>query len=927
MHTHNNLWKALIMTVAIGVATANALTPAGTLIRNQASATYQIGGEEYTSTSNEVVTEVLPVYGLDLLLNGQDISEATNPVVTQHAYVGNNVYFQYELRSYANTGDTVNITELVKDASSTMPDPSAIYIYEDVNGNGAVDPGEPLIGAWDPSTNSWANVYQDQDGDGNPDIYLPLNGSKFFILAYTIPTTANDGDVYVLGVSVESHGNASIVDPGTEGGNNYHKVIVSVDASIWASKSAAPQEVAQGDTVTYTISGSNVGGQTTDNVSIEYDNDEDGTSDGTLSGVILKDGIDTSLVYFAGGISGLPGGEVLYHYDGDGDNISYWQTDAPSDSTLVDSIAYVFPNIDPGQQFEFSFKVKVRDLEPNTQIHNRAIIEYGRQSASDTTFTTNDIIVTVSGEGAYQYVVFIGPYHKSDTTGSGGSTNTDIAAVDTVAAGACIFDTVTVSNHGNTSDEYDLTYSIGGAGDPDWVTSVSFLHMDGTTPIANNRIILAAGDSMDVMVRICIHDTVNTTSTDLDITLTATSVNQPDTFNQTHIVIDSIVGVSLDIGNYDGVAGSVNNAPADSTTNPGRCVTFPLDVLNNSGVSDVYSLSATLPDNWTVTFYPDEDGDGIADSTVPVTQIGPVAPGEEGHVVAVVCIPSNQSPGTQNVTFTATSTRDSTVSDAITNTVTVNAVCSIDIDPDRHATGFPGGVVTYQHRVMNLGNTSVSVTINVSSERGWTYVVLNSVGDEIISGPFTLDAGADSIINIRVFIPSDAAVGQADIATIEATTGTCTDTVTEVTEVIAGALQLTKYIMDPNHDGTADDSTFYSYGIPYSASTDSGTIWYRIHFKNISTDTVRKPVINEPIPTNTELLGDFGDSLPSGKLMYDYSSDGGQTWNGWTVTAPTDPSITNLKIGLDINDDNSVDEDDVLLPGQSGYIEFKVKIK
>ncbi len=930
MNVHKNLRRAFVVMAISGlIASANALTPAGTLIRNQASATYQVNGEQYTSTSNEVVTEVLAVYGLDLLLNGQDESEPDHPVVVQHAYVGNEVYFQYEIRSYANTGDTVNITELVK-GTSTMPDPDAIYVYEDVNGNGAVDAGEPLVGTWDPATNDWSSVSQDQDGNSQPDIYVPLGESKFFIVSYTIPSTANDGNEYILGVTVQSHGNSSIEDPQSgENGNNYHKVVVSVDASIWANKSAAPQAVAQGDTVTYTISGSNVGGQVTDDVSLEYDNNEDGTPDGTLQGVILKDGINTSYVYFAGGVTGTPSGTPVYFYHG------YWHTTAPAtaaDSQAVDSIGYVFPMIDPGQQFEFSFKVKVRDnLDPDTRISNRAIIEYGRQSANDTTFTTNDVIVTVSGAGAYQYQVFIGPYNHSDAVGgNGGTANTDTAAVDIVAAGSCEYDTVTISNAGNTSDEYDLSYSLGGSGDTDWITSVSFLNMDGSTPIPNNRVTLAAGDSMHVIVRYCVHDTVDVTGTDLDITIRATSVNEPDTYNLTHIIVDSIIGLSVDLGNNDGNPGSVNNGTVTDTTDPGNCVTFPLDVLNNSGVSDVYSLSATLPDNWTVTFYPDEDGDGQADSTVPITQVGPVDPGEEGHVVARVCIPSDQAPNTFDVIFTATSTRDSEVSDNITDRVTINTVCRIDIDPDRHATGFPGGVVTYQHRVINLGNTSVNVTITVSSERGWTYVVLDSAGTGVISSSFPLDVGADSVIHIRAFIPSDAPVGQADIATISVSTGTCTDTVTDVTEVIAGALQLTKWIMDPNHDGTADDSATYSYGIPYSSSTDSGTIWYRVYYKNISTDTVKLPIIYEPIPANTELLdGTLSGTVPAGQLLYSYSTDGGSTWSSWSNSSASWPvaNITNIRFGVDTSGDGAITEDDVILSGQTGYIEFKVKIE
>ena len=928
----NNLLKVAVVLVVSGVMTAaTALTPAGTVIRNQASAIYKIGDTEYTSTSNEVMTEVQAVYNLDLLLNGQDESQASNPVVVQHAYVGNDVYFQYEVRSYSNTRDTIDITQLVKDASSDMPDPSQISVYEDANGNGAVDPGEQLLGVWDPASSSWSSVSQDLNGNGYPDVYVDMNSSKFFVVTYTIPSGASDGQKYILGVTVQSGGNSSVQDPGTsESGNNYHEVVVTTDASIWANKTATPQQVAQGDTITYTISGSNVGGQATDTVSVGYDNDGDDNVDAYLYGVILRDGIDTSLVYFAGDLSGTPSGHEIYFYDANNDGTSAWHDTPPNDSTLIDSVGYVFPNIDPGQQFTFTFKVRVRDnVAADTSISNVAIIRYKLQSGTDTSFTTNNAVVTVNASGAYIYSVLIGPFGKPDSA-VGGDVNADTADYDTIAAGGYELDTVTVKNNGNVADEYVLSDSVLTSGGDVKISSITFLHLDGSTPIANNRISLDAGDSMDVVVRIAINDTADYQGNDIVIAVKATSVNYSDSFNITHIVIDSIIGLSVDIGNADGTAGSVNNTPADSSSNPGRCVTFPLDVLNQSGVSDVYALSYHIPNGWTVTFYPDQNGDGTPDTLVPITQVGPVSAGEEGHAVAYVCIPDNQSPGTYDVNFVAYSTRDTVVRDSITNTVTVNTVCQIDIDPDRHGTGFPGGFVTYQHRVTNFGNSTVNVTININSQRGWTYIVLNSDGDAVISGSFELEPGADSIIYIRAFVPSDAAPGQSDIAIIEATTGSCADTITDVTDVIAGALLLTKWIMDPNHDNTVNDSSYHTYGVPYSYDSDSGTIYYRVHYKNISTDTVKSPIIYEPVPTNTIVLdGTAGGSVPAGQLLYSYSTDGGNTWSAWSTTNsgwPVD-NITNIKFGIDTNNDNTITDDDVILPGESGYIEFKVKIE
>ena len=58
----------LVLALTLFAANAQAQTPAGTTIRNQASATFQDAvGNSYSTTSNEVITIVLPVYGVSVL--------------------------------------------------------------------------------------------------------------------------------------------------------------------------------------------------------------------------------------------------------------------------------------------------------------------------------------------------------------------------------------------------------------------------------------------------------------------------------------------------------------------------------------------------------------------------------------------------------------------------------------------------------------------------------------------------------------------------------------------------------------------------------------------------------------------------------------------------------------------------------------------
>ena len=68
----------LLVVLCMSAVAVLAQTPAGTQIRNRSSATFEdLSGNTYTTISNEVVTIVLPVYGVSIL---PDDSGETPPV-------------------------------------------------------------------------------------------------------------------------------------------------------------------------------------------------------------------------------------------------------------------------------------------------------------------------------------------------------------------------------------------------------------------------------------------------------------------------------------------------------------------------------------------------------------------------------------------------------------------------------------------------------------------------------------------------------------------------------------------------------------------------------------------------------------------------------------------------------------------------------
>jgi len=94
------LWALLALVWAAG-------TPAGTEIRNQASASYiDSAGQPQTTTSNEVITVVQPVYGFSITPDGTEAS----PGQTKSGLAGAPVYFNYIVTNTGNTTDTIDLS-------------------------------------------------------------------------------------------------------------------------------------------------------------------------------------------------------------------------------------------------------------------------------------------------------------------------------------------------------------------------------------------------------------------------------------------------------------------------------------------------------------------------------------------------------------------------------------------------------------------------------------------------------------------------------------------------------------------------------------------------------------------------------------------------------------------------------------------------
>jgi len=862
----------LLLLLALLSSTAAAvITPAGTQIRNRSSATYEdMAGNTYATTSNEVVTLVLPVYGLSILPDDSGETPPVTPAMSQNALPGMTVYYRYDLTNTGNDNDSFSLVPIVDGVNTTMALAAAdVQIYYDQNANGVIDPGEPLVSS-----------------GGTPRTLGPLASQQTasIVVTYTVPPGAVVGDVAYVGVEGTSQGDPAQVDT-----RNYHLTTVVNDAVLTANLSAAPAVAYQGDQITYTLTGTNTGSNTAGWVTVP--------SVG-LTGVLIYDVIplDPSTgnpLPLFGTPAGTPaGGTVVYLNAGNStagspETWNWSTTSGPGDI----AVGYITSGgLVPGQSYSFTYQVTVPAGMPAGVLGNTAALAYVDNSPATpdpTIVVSNNATVTIGVTAD----VLIGPAGNPGA-GTPPGYDDDVTTVATAYAGSSVDFVNTVRNDGNDVDVVNVLLDGSSTVPATW--TVLFFQSDGITPLADNGGDgvpdvgpLAPGETRDVVVRVVIPGNQGAGGP-FDAVIQAQSENDPTVTNLTTDRIQQVLPAGVDIGNYNGGPGT-NDASVDMAADPGTSVDFPLDVINTGGSSDTYTLSASYPSGWTVTFYLDLNGNGVLDAgeTTPISSVGPVAGGAEVNVIARVDVPAGTLPGVNPVSFTATSTNNPGVSDTIDDTVTVNTLALVDFAPDRNGTTTPGGTIAYDHTITNLGNVSDTFTLSYSSSQGWNYVFYDASNNPITV--VTLAPGASANIVVRLTVPAGATIGTVETGTLTATgnaTG-ASDTAVDVTVIVAGNLQLTKSVSPAGDQPPGTELTY---------TTD---------YQNIGTDQLQSVVIYDAIPAYTQFkVGSVSVGTPPPgitSIVAEYSNDGGATWTyvpvsgGGGAPANFDANVTNVR--------------------------------
>ena len=862
------LLALLIVSAATVVAQT---TPAGTQIRNRSSATYEdLGGNTYTTLSNEVITVVLPVYGVSILPDDSGETPPVTPAMSQNAIPGLTVYYRYDLTNTGNDADSYVLVPLVDALNTTMTlAVSDVTIYEDVNANGVVDAGEPVV--------SWGGV---------PGVLGPLAsaGVASIIVAYTVPVGATAGEVAYVGVDGASQGDPARIDT-----RNYHLTTVVNDAVMTASLTAVPPVVYEGEQITYTVSGANTGSNSANGVNVAAVG---------LTGILVYDvipldpGSGNPLPIF-GVPSGAPAGGTAVYLPLGSPTVGSPETWAWSTSSAPGDIAvgYITAGvIVPGQSYSFTYQVTVPDGMPAGLLNNSASLAYVDNDVATpdpTIVNTNNAPVMIGGTA----VVLIGPQNNAGA-GTPPDYDDDVTTVASAYANTSVDFVNTVRNDGNETDQINIVLDALSTIPGTW--SVLFFRGDGVTPLVDNGgdgLVdvgpLAADDSVNIVIRLVIPGSQGAGGP-YNAVVRAQSSNDPTETNLTTDSILQVLPAGVNIGNYNGGPGT-NDTAVNQNANPNTSVDFALDVINTGGGTDTYTLSAAAPGGWTVTFYEDANGNGVleAGETTPIVSIGPVAGGTEVNVIGRVAVPAGAAPGVNAVSFTAVSSNNPAGSDTIGDTVTVITLAAVDLSPDQSGSTTPGGTVAYPHTVTNTGNVGDTFDLTYVSSQGWNYVFYDAGNNPIAS--VTLAPAASAIISVRLTVPAGTPVGTVETAVLTAT-GQVTlvsDDATDITVIVAGNLQLTKSVNPPGDQLPGVDLT------------------YTVDYQNVGSDMITAIVVYDAMPAWTQFqVGSVTTGTPPASITavaVEYSDDNGATWTytpasgGGGAPLGYDANVTNVR--------------------------------
>ncbi|MDQ3060027.1 MAG: hypothetical protein M3R45_10975 [Pseudomonadota bacterium] len=810
----------LAMALWLAMPAAAALPPAGSVIGNQASASYtDASGQSKSATSNLVETTVQQVGAFTL----------TDPNV-KTAAVGNTVYMPHTL---TNTGNGIDSFKLTLTDNTGTFNATNLAIYLDANADGLPDSTTALCSGVAVCTNYVTPS-------------LPSGGRYNFVVSMTVPAGAADGNSDNVTVTATA-GTASLYTTTTA--TNTDTLNVTGAAAFQVNKSISATQGGTGGTLTYTLTYKNVGAAA-GNLMLQ---DVIGAAGSSTAGYAYK----PTFARWSAGNTSLNDNAMV---DGTPDQANIGGMDAyyeaitsGSTTTIKANINNVGPNVTGTVTFDVTvLPTALPGISTTTNTASFAVDPNSipTDNGSLTLQPTNPSSYNVLS--SYSVVFNDGTAAAADgsntrpLSGDVDASNNDLVRIAAASPGQTITFSNTVWNTGNSTDTFNITAAGMAAQAPGSVwpagTTFQLFKSDGSSPLLDSNGdgvadtgAMTANSSYTVILKVTlptgacpvVGGVITCPPGPFDVVAKATSVGNPDVSNVTYDRLAALTAPTVDLANSTGTVDTAVNqdviggTPTTNNPNvlPGQTTTFDLFVRNEGLIADTYDLAysgtnafapaTALPAGWTVQFR-----NGACTGTGSVITSVAVNPSAEKQICAIVSVPAGALAGTTNVYFQVLS-QVTGAFDAKWDAVTVKSLNSLTLAPSGTGQVFPGGTIVYPHTLTNTGNTSCGTdfTFTISDSlaaQGWTFVLYKDLnndgvidsGDTVISPQTvstTLAPAEQFKILVKVFSPAGAAAATTDVTSLYVSstcdttaTATTSNTATDTTTVVTGQIRLLK---------------------------------------------------------------------------------------------------------------------------------------
>lgn len=793
---------------------ANAAPAAGTVIGNQASATYSDDSATVRTVTSELVTTIVQqVASLTLAANN-----------AKNAAPGGQVSYAHTLVNTGNGPDSFTLSSSNTGAFSL----SGVVFYADANGDGVADNATPII-----TTGTVA-----------------LGEIFHFVAIATVPANASVSTTNTLTVTATS------TFTNTTAASNTDVTTVSTNAVLNVTKaidvSAGPASGTRTFTLTYT-----------------------NTGNATASVLTLTDVIPTGMTYVAGSGRWSGTGSTVLTDASSSDNQSGIVYDFGV--TLAGRLTAVIGSVPAGASGTLSFQVTINaGLAPGAAASttNTAVFTYNDGAVLQGARNTNSVQYTVGQSAALTFTGATAPVGAQGGTVSftnvltntgNGSDSFDITlASSTFPAGTTFVlyqpDGVTPLIDSNGNGVPDSGPLAAGAAYnvvvkatlPPNATGGPFSAQFTAAARSNSAITATATDTLTTIANNSVDLTANAAApggagvgAGPGGAAVVTNTVVPGATTRYTLYVNNAAGSTadaFDLQSSTDASFSTQSLPAGWSVvfrDAAEAVNGNTGVVAPGGNKLVYA-DVTVPAGYaagTVNLYfrSISSASGASDRLFAATTVSAarslvVAPNQSGQVF---------SGGSVVYTHTLTNSGNVLEGDGSASTATLTTTDS--------SAGF-SSVVYWDRNNDGVLDANDPVLTNLSALTGGTNGASTAAG---------LSPGEQARVFVKVFAPAGSPAGSANTTTLNVSlTGTIAGIaapaavfVTDNSSVIAGNLRLTKtQAIDAACDGTADGA--YS-NANITSALPGGCIRYQITATNLGTTNVLNVVISDATPPNT----------------------------------------------------------------------------